>query len=188
MFGENFTAIPKFWREYLNSDRMERLRQEDFVKPSGHYGVCLSEKSATGNFRYLIGMEVQEGIVVPPEYQTQELPTATYAVFSTRPAADAESFITAVYDAWAYIYGCWIPKSGVYIDGRSRDFEFYDDRSVPEAGNGCDLYVPVICRSDMTAFPDMADDSCTETYSALGNFAGAPEFIQSSPNTTAVNV
>jgi AraC family transcriptional regulator len=192
-FGENFTAIPKFWREYLHDGRMERLQHEDFIKSHVQYGVCFPEEPITGNFQYLIGVEVKEEAAVPLMYEVRELPPAAYAVFSSEPAAE-EKFSAAVYNTWAYIYGSWLPRSGLHIDGRSCDFEFYDDRAMAETGKVCDVYVPVICTSAMTTLPDMPDKLSVEKQlvtgecSVTGNFPAALEFVHASPKTAAVNV
>ncbi|MDR2259082.1 MAG: GyrI-like domain-containing protein [Treponema sp.] len=188
LFGENFTAIPKFWREYLTDGRMERLQNEDFIKSHAHYGVCFSENSTNGDFQYLIGLEVKDGAAVPPGYEARQLPPTAYAVFSTEPA-DAENFFSAVYNTWAYIYGFWLPKSGLHIDGRSCDFELYDDRARPETGKVCDVYVPVICAPGMTSFPPMEDEpGAGEYFGAEGYSEEVFESFHGSPNTTAVKV
>ncbi|MDR0623430.1 MAG: GyrI-like domain-containing protein [Treponema sp.] len=192
MLGENFTAIPKFWRQYQIDGRMERLQNEDFVKFHTHYGVCFFEDSASGNFQYLIGLEVKEGAAVPPEYEVRQLPSAAYAVFSTEPANE-EDFFSAIYNTWAYIYGHWLPKSGLHIDGRSCDFELYDDRARPETGKVCDVYVPVVCAPGVTTFSGITDEPGTGEHSGAADysetvFEKALELAYASPKTTAVNV
>jgi AraC family transcriptional regulator len=181
-FGENFAAFPKFWHTYMNDGRMERLQNEDFVKSHVHYGVCFSEDPRTGNFQYLIGMAVKEGAVIPAEYEVRELPAAAYAVFSIVPA-EGDDLTAAIYNTWAYIYGSWLPKSGLHIDGRSCDFEYYDDQSSAPAGQVCDVYIPVICAPNMTAFPKtfekpvVTERVVTADCSAGEDCAAALEFV-----------
>lgn len=182
-FGENFTAIPKFWRAYLNDGRRERLWHEDFIKSTVQYGVCFPEEPITGNFQYLIGMELKEGAAVPPGYEIRELPSAAYAVFPSAPTDDAH-FTAEVYNTWAYIYGWWLPQSGLYMDRRSCDFELYDGRAETETGKICDVYVPVACAPGMISLPDIADAPGSAEKPAAPPVRSA----QSSPKTTAVKV
>jgi AraC family transcriptional regulator len=186
-FGENFTAVPKFWREYMSDGRMERLRHEGFITSTAHYGVSFPEEPITGNFQYLIGMTVRENAAVPPDYEIRELAPAAYAVFSSAPA-DEEHFTGEIYNTWAYIYGWWLPRSGLHMDRRSCDFEFYDARAEAETGKVCDVYVPVICAPGVTTLPDVTDTPGAEESSAGAICAEPLEFAQSSPKTTAVNV
>jgi AraC family transcriptional regulator len=177
-FGENFTAIPKFWHKYINDGMMDRLQNESFVKNRTQYGVCFPEDPQTGNFEYMIGLELKKGALIPEPYEVRALPPASYAVFSSFPANEA-NFFAEVYNTWAYIFGTWLPSSGMAINGEGLQFELYDERAMVEKGKICDVYVPVIYHDKAAFFRE-------EEYFTPELSAG--RIFQSSPNTMAVNV
>jgi AraC family transcriptional regulator len=164
-FGESFFAIPKFWQDYLHDGRMERLLGEEFAANRVQYGVNFPEDPLTGNFDYFIGVPVRNGARIPKTYKVRRLPSALYAAFSSDPAEEW-NFSAAVYNTWAYVFGAWLPASGMAIDGKGLQFERYDERATRISAKICDIYVPVI------------------------PFPAAPRVrvSQSSPNTIAVNV
>jgi AraC family transcriptional regulator len=159
--GESFFIIPQFWQEYMREGKMDRLLGESFAQSRIQYGVCFPEDPVTGNFDYLIGVPAAEGTTIPKPYEVRELPAASYAVFSSTPAAEKD-FSAAVYNTWAHIFGTWLPSSNMKIDGKGLQFELYDERACRETAKVCDIYIPVIPKS-------------------------APA-LQSSPNTAAVKV
>jgi AraC family transcriptional regulator len=164
-FGESFFAIPKFWQDYLHDGRMEGLLKEDFVADDVQYGVHFPEDPLTGKFDYLIGVPVKEGARVPEPYEVRILPSAYYTVFLSEPA-DEQNFSAAVYNAWAYIFGAWLPASGMAIDRKGLQFERYDERAARASAKICEIYIPVI-----------VDPEASSAKASL-----------SSPKTTAVNV
>jgi AraC family transcriptional regulator len=179
-FGENFTAIPKFWQAYIHDGRMNRLLNEAFAKSRVQYGVGFPEEPETGRFEYLIGVEAKDGVCIPELYEVRELPSASYAVFSSSPAK-AEKFSAEVYNTWAYIYGTWLPSSGMAMDGKGLQFELYDERILDAEEKVCDVYIPVVYARDTQRHPRQ------ERTFAMNPPAFGRDF-QSSPNTTAVNI
>ena len=141
--GENFKAIPKFWLEYLNEGRKERLHNEAFVVNHSEYGACFPENPENGEFEYVIGVEVKNGADVPEGYHVCTLPEALFAVFSS-PPADEANFSSSISGTWKYIFAEWFPNSGYEFDGKGVDFEFYDERCIGETGNVCNIYIPVV--------------------------------------------
>ena len=141
--GKNAKAIPMFWQEYLNDGRCEKLHKELFVKSHAEYGACFPENSENGDMKYVIGVEVKEGITIPEEYHICTLPEAEYAVFSTPPANEA-NFVSSIQDTWSYIYAEWLPNSEYEFDTSSIDFELYDERCMNETGKVIDIYIPVL--------------------------------------------
>jgi AraC family transcriptional regulator len=146
-FGENFFAIPQFWQDYLHDGRMERLLGEDFAADTVQYGVNFPEDSQTGKFEYLIGVPVKAGAQVPGGYEVRKLPAASYAAFSSEPAEERK-FSAAVYNAWAYVFGSWLPTSGMAVDGKGLQIERYDERALRASDKVCDVYVPVVAPPD----------------------------------------
>lgn len=141
--GENSTAIPAFWDDYMSDGRMEKLHSEHYIKKHDEYGVCFPEDSITGEFEYVIGVEPKDGAKIAGEYHVSEVPPATYAVFST-PPSDATNFVAAIQGTWNYIFNEWFPKSGYEYAPGCNDFELYDDRCMLDEGKVCDIYISVV--------------------------------------------
>ena len=142
--GENNKAIPEFWRAYMSDGRQKKLHGESFLESHTEYGACFPENPESGEFEYVIGVEVKEGRAVPEGYHACVIPEALYAVFSTPPAVP-EKFSSAIQGTWVYIFSEWFPNSG-YEFGEGVDFELYDERNMGEAGHVCEIYVPVVKR------------------------------------------
>lgn len=140
--NENNTAIPAFWTALLSDRRVKKLHGESFVKNHAEYGACFPENPESGEFVYLIGVEPVEGAAIPPTYTACELPAATYAVFSSPPSTDVE-FSASIQGTWRYILNEWFPDSGYEYAEGCVDFEYYDEHNMGDAGNVCDIYVPV---------------------------------------------
>ncbi|GHT79751.1 hypothetical protein FACS1894130_09450 [Spirochaetia bacterium] len=140
--GENFKAIPQFWADYLANGRMEKLHGEGFLKSHTEYGACFPENPETGEFEYLIGVEVSE-TQLAPAYQIREVPPATYAVFSS-PPADGAGFTDAIQGVWRFIFAEWLPKSAWKIDPKGVNFELYGEQAMAETGKVCDIYLPMV--------------------------------------------
>jgi len=141
--GGNSKAIPAFWSAYMTDGRMQRLHSEGFVGNHNEYGACFPEDPESGEFEYVIAVEVKEGVSVPPDYHACSLPPATYAVFSTPPSDDA-GFSPSIQGAWQYIFDEWFPASGFEYAPGCVDFELYDERCLSETGKVCEIYVPVV--------------------------------------------
>ncbi|GHT69137.1 hypothetical protein FACS1894110_18040 [Spirochaetia bacterium] len=143
--GENLRAIPQFWADYVSDGRMEKLHGENFLKSHTEYGACFPENPVTGEFEYIIGVEVKDGTRVPPVYQVRETPPAAYAVFSS-PPADGAGFSAAIQGMWGYIFAEWLPGAAYQIDPNGVNFELYDERCMLDNAKVCDIYVPVVRR------------------------------------------
>jgi len=65
----------------------------------------------------------------------------THSGFS-KPA-DKPDFSSAIQGTWKYIFSEWFPASEYEFAANCVDFEFYDERSMGETGNVCDIYIPV---------------------------------------------
>jgi AraC family transcriptional regulator len=140
--GENNKAIPQFWQDYLTDGRVQKLHSESFVKSHAEYGACFPVNPESGEFEYVIGVEVKDGNDIPKEYHVCSIPEALYAVFST-PPVDKAKFSSTIQGTWNYIHSEWFPNSGYeFADGKV-DFELYDERCMGDTGNVCDIYIPV---------------------------------------------
>ncbi|MCO7124382.1 AraC family transcriptional regulator [Sporolactobacillus shoreicorticis] len=141
--GENSQAIPQFWKDYMTDGRMKKLHAESFVKKHDEYGACFPEDPQTGAFEYVIGVEPLKEATIPDSYQVRELPSATYAVFST-PPSNAANFVSAIQGTWNYIFNEWFPRSEYEYAPNSADFELYDDTCMTDNDKVCAIYIPVV--------------------------------------------
>jgi AraC family transcriptional regulator len=141
--GENTKAIPKFWRDYCNDGRQEKLHKESFFKSHEEYGACFPENTENGEFEYVIGLEVKEGHDIPKNYHVCTIPEALYAVFTT-PPADEANFPSSIQSTWKYIFNEWFSKSGYEFAPNGIDFELYDERCMKETDKIMDIYIPVV--------------------------------------------
>jgi len=147
--NEHSIAIPKFWYDYIHDGRKERLHKETFIKTHTEYGACYSIKPECGEFLYVIGVEVKEEKDITKEYYTTTIPESLYAIFTTPPVNDSDSFDdfsfpNAIQGTWKYIFSEWFPCSGYEFDSRGVDFELYDERCNSEIGKVMDIYIPII--------------------------------------------
>jgi len=141
--GENSTDIPAFWEAYMSDGRSEKLHGESFVKKHAEYGACFSADENTGEFNYVIGLEIKDDASIPSEYHTCEIPEATYAVFST-PLSSDEDFVDSIQGTWQFIFNSWFPSSGYEYAPNCVDFELYDERCMTETGKVCEIWIPVV--------------------------------------------
>lgn len=141
--GENLKSIPEFWQKYAKEGKDERLHGEDFVKCHSEFGACLHENPGTGEFEYIIGVEIKEDAIIPDDYAVREIPAATYAVFST-PLCNKSTFVSEIQGLWRFIFAEWFPNSGYEYAPGCVDFELYDDRCMTKDGKVCDIYIPVV--------------------------------------------
>jgi len=141
--GENNKAIPAFWQAYLHDGRMDRLHKETFLKNHAEYGACFPPDPATGEFDYVIGVEVKDGATVPEGYHVCTIPAATYAVFSTPPSDEAH-LVQSIQGTWSYIFNEWFPNSGYEYAPGCADYELYDERKMAAANKAIDICIPVV--------------------------------------------
>lgn len=141
--GENSVEIPAFWDAYMSDGRQEKLHKEGFVKKHSEYGACFSVDMETGEFDYVIGVEIDDVATIPSEYHTCEVPAATYAVFST-PPSDGEGFSDSIQGVWQYIFNDWFPSSGYEYAPGCVDFELYDESCMSDSGKVCEIWIPVV--------------------------------------------
>ena len=141
--GKSSSEIPAFWTAYLTDGRCGRLHQSKFIKDHAEYGACFPENPGNGEFTYVIGVEIKDNTVIPKEFHSCELPSATYAVFSTPPCSQAE-FPQSIQGTWQYIMNDWFQSSGYEYATGCVDFEYYGEKSLNETDKICDIYIPVV--------------------------------------------
>jgi sulfite exporter TauE/SafE/predicted transcriptional regulator YdeE/copper chaperone CopZ len=103
--------------------------------------------SETGKFQYLLGVNAEDYDDPSEKIMISEIPEATYAVFTTPPAAyENREFSKAIQGTWDYILYEWFPNSGYEIAPEKADFEYYDERCHDPLSSAMDIYIPIVKR------------------------------------------
>ena len=134
---------PALWDRHNTEGWEEKLFAKLSPVRHGEYGVCAEFDRDTDGFFYLIGVEVESFDRVEPDMYKIEIPSATYAVFTTAPVGEAE-FSKNIQNTWHYILSEWFPNSDYSWDETKPDFEFYDERCHGETNKIMEIHVPVV--------------------------------------------
>lgn len=141
--GENHRDIPQFWIKYMEEGRGRRLM--DKALSNAEYGACDTFDMETGDFSYIIGVEVkaEEGESVPEGLVFRSYPETEYAVFTT-PQVPHGEFSDSIQSTWNTIFAEWFPHSG-YEHSGGAEFEYYDERCWRDRNElvQMDIYIPV---------------------------------------------
>jgi AraC family transcriptional regulator len=137
--------IPAFWDKCGTGDTEKILYTSQNTVKHGEYGICVNINSDSDEFSYVLGVEVSDFGNVKQDMCSIQVPSATYAVFTT-PAVEDKDFVASIEGTWRYILEEWFPSSNYEIDDSKLDFEFYDERCHPWEYEkvSMDIYVPVI--------------------------------------------
>jgi AraC family transcriptional regulator len=137
--GKNFQEIPAFWRS-MTPEKFAMLHTKLHAVHQGEMGLCFPPDSTTGDFSYVIAMEVHDYEGAPPELFRGEIAGATYAVFAVPPteSIQAPEFSEAIQGTWKYIYETWLPDSGYEFAEGKVDYELYGE------GTKVEIYIPIV--------------------------------------------
>jgi AraC family transcriptional regulator len=137
--GQNQKDIPQFWQQYLQQKLGCQIPNP--INKYEELGICTNFKPETGEFVYVIGMEVPEGTTAPEGMVYMSFPEQEYAVFTT-PKSDEKSFTPPIQSTWNSIFSEWFPHSG-YEHAGTVEFELYDERCHGSENKEMDIYIPV---------------------------------------------
>ncbi|WP_459500672.1 AraC family transcriptional regulator [Bacillus sp. C1] len=124
--GKNQKEIPAFWDHYLQNDLANNISNRKHTDQYVELGMCTDFNLETGDFTYIIGMEVTDFENVPSELAKRTFPEATYAVFTT-PEVPHKDMVSSIQQTWNSIFTEWFPHSG-YEHAGVTEFELYDER------------------------------------------------------------
>ncbi|WP_186438482.1 GyrI-like domain-containing protein [Cohnella terricola] len=144
--GENNREIPAFWQRYMEEKMGERL--SGLAVTNAEYGICDEFDMDSGEFSYIIGVEVKEGAEAPEGTIRRTYPEQTYAVFTT-PKVEPDRFTEAIQSTWGAIFGEWLPQSG-YEHAAAAEIEYYDERCWRDRNEllEMDIYIPIQRKED----------------------------------------
>ena len=77
-------------------------------------GLCTDFNLETGDFTYIIGMEVTGFENVPNEVAKRTFPAATYAVFTT-PKVPHKEMVSSIHQTWNAVFSEWFRIQGMNI-------------------------------------------------------------------------
>ncbi|KKI89451.1 AraC family transcriptional regulator [Bacillus sp. SA1-12] len=136
--GQNNIDIPAFWQQYLQNELGSNIPNP--IHKCVELGICTDFKPETGEFVYIIGMEVEKDTQAPEGMVYKSFPELEFAVFTT-PKSNEESFTASIQSTWNYIFTEWFPQSG-YEHSGSVEFELYDERCHGRENKEIDIYIP----------------------------------------------
>ncbi|HZH60417.1 MAG TPA: AraC family transcriptional regulator [Metabacillus sp.] len=137
--NQNNKDIPQFWQQYMINKLDAKIPNP--IHPNVEFGICTDFKPETGEFVYIIGMEVKKGAQALEGMVYKSFPELEYAVFTT-PKSNEESFTSSIQSTWNYIFTEWFPQSGYEHYGEV-EFELYDKRCYSSENKEIDIYIPV---------------------------------------------
>jgi AraC family transcriptional regulator len=136
--GRNSREIPVFWQS-MTPQHFDTLHKQLHATHHNMLGVCYPPDPTTGDFSYIIALEVEDYEGVPPDLFRGELPAATYAVFTISPVESlGPEFSEAIQGTWAYIFSTWFPDSGYELAEGKVDYELYYE------GTKVEIYIPIV--------------------------------------------
>lgn len=129
-------GITEFWMK-----RVAPWMEANNLMDRPRYGVALDDPHATQpeQCRYDACVEISPNQILAGDAKEKVLPGGKYAVLEFRGP------IATIGEAWDYLLGDWLPKSGLELDSRPM-FEHYPVDGAYDAKTGaftCDICVPV---------------------------------------------
>lgn len=137
--GQNKKDIPEFWQQYMQNKLGCNIPNP--IHKNEELGICTDFKPETGEFAYIIGMEVEKEAQAPEGMVYKSFPELEYAVFTT-PKSNEELFTSSIQSTWNYIFTDWFPRSGYEHCGEV-EFELYDERCHGSENMEIDIYIPI---------------------------------------------
>ncbi|GHO76650.1 AraC family transcriptional regulator [Ktedonobacter sp. SOSP1-85] len=135
--GKNLQEIPAFWSA-MTPEKFATLHKTFPVVHHNELGICYPPDSVTGEFSYVIAVEVENYDGVPADMFRGEVPEANYAVFTVPPVENiGPEFSDAIQGTWKYIMTTWFPESGYEFAEGKADYELYYDATKVE------IYIPI---------------------------------------------
>ena len=139
IFTDNKREIREAWDILLRYENRITNKTCSGIRAGICAGIELytEEFFDTGKFFYMPAIQVETLDEIPLEMTAKIIPASKYAVFTHKGYAHTVSdTITAAYDSW-------LAEAGLTA-GRSYDFEYYDDRFIPDSElSEIDVYIPV---------------------------------------------
>ncbi|MTI95513.1 MAG: AraC family transcriptional regulator [Firmicutes bacterium] len=150
--GKYTKDIAAFWDSFDIEGWECKLYDQLQPPKHGEVGLSVPDSRDASSLTYVLGVIVENFDHVTEDMVTVEVPTATYAVFTTPPvdtskAAGPEGmdrdFPQAIRETWKYIFEQWFRDSGYEYDQGKMDFEYYDERCHFRPDTVMEIYIPI---------------------------------------------
>ncbi|HYH04889.1 MAG TPA: AraC family transcriptional regulator [Bacillota bacterium] len=144
--GENFKAIPKFWKESCENGIVDKIYIASGCNWDEHStglmpvnAVMCYRDTGKNTFPYMLcAFTPKEGVVA--EYTVLEVPSLLWAVFTTEKYNKVDT-TKPIQNLWKRIFAEWFPTSG-YEHANGPEFEMY---YLAEDGmEYCEVWIPVV--------------------------------------------
>jgi AraC family transcriptional regulator len=131
--GENFRAIPKFWRDCNSNGTTNKLCKA--FNTGIMLGICMDMDMDKESLNYMIAV-VGEGH--NDDFESIELPAAEWAIFTS-----VGPMPNAIQNVWKEIYSDFFQTSD-YVHAPSPDFELYLEGDPMGEDYISEIWIPVI--------------------------------------------
>lgn len=146
-YSHQFAA---YWDSCDESNLEEKLYEQLKPPKHGEVGVWLPYQNE-GNAIYLFGVIVNDFSQVTSDMVVAEIPSATYAVFTTPPINNLATATTyekdplsiVIKETWRYIFTEWFDQNKYELDESHFPFEYYDERCHASENSIMEIYVPI---------------------------------------------
>lgn len=142
--------ISAYWAAYQGNNLEDKMYEQLKPPHHGEIGICLPYQNSE-KVVYLFGVIVENFDNVTSDMIVAEIPTATYAVFTTPPVNnlntastyDKDPLAISVKETWCYIFTEWFAQCSYTLDETKYAFEFYDERCHASENAVMSIYVPI---------------------------------------------
>lgn len=131
--GVNFKEVPKFWDDSCADGSCTAIYSINGREMEEMYGVCYDMNFPEENFRYMIGVKVEEHLVEGME--VLEIPEMLWAKFTCRGVAQIQ-------EVFQRFYTEWLPNSG-YEHAEAPEIEWYSTEDMSKPDYLCEVWMPI---------------------------------------------
>jgi AraC family transcriptional regulator len=133
--GENYTEIPKFWRDSHTDGTVGKIAA--LGKTEDMLGLCYDMQQNGEIFKYAIAVE-NDAAASHSGFESIAIPAATWAVFTSIGPMPG-----AIQEVWNRIYQEWFPATG-YEQAQAPDFELYPPGDTMSEDYRCEVWIPIV--------------------------------------------
>lgn len=131
--GENFKKIPQFWDRCCEDGTCNYIFSLNGREREEMYGVCYGMNFAQEEFRYMIGVKVEEKM--PEDLEVLEIPETTWVKFTCKGVAQIQEMFMRFYTEW-------LPNSG-YEHAGTPEVEWYSTEDMSKPDYLCEVWIPI---------------------------------------------
>lgn len=142
--------VSAYWASYQGNNLEDKMYEQLQPPQHGEIGICIPYQNSE-EVVYLFGVIVKNFDRVTSDMIVAEIPTATYAVFTTPSVNNLDTAATydkdplaiSVKETWRYIFAEWFAQCPYTFDETKYAFELYDERCHASENAVMSIYVPI---------------------------------------------